>query len=115
MCAGATIQELERTTHPVRLEALADQLGANHDPSAIGALLWRLGGSIVQDDPDVEDAVCGALVSLAVMRPVGNQRFVFRARHELTEDTVSRLRELGGVDPDAVLPASLTSQPGGVR
>jgi hypothetical protein len=93
------VEELFRTTDPRRIEFLADFLGGAIDRTAIRPLLWRLGDSIVQDDPDVEDAVCGALVALCVMFTSGNQCFALRARHELQPDVVEVLRELSEVIP----------------
>ncbi len=74
---AAAIDELRSTNDSQRLEDLADMLGAVGDVRAIPALLYRLGDSIVQDDPDVENAVGDALVYLGVMRRLGNLNFRF--------------------------------------
>jgi hypothetical protein len=87
------VEELARTTNARRIETLADLVTPAADPAITHALLWRLGDCIVQDDPDVEDAVCSALVRLRVMRRLGNQRFQFRPRHELPSDVVAMLRD----------------------
>jgi hypothetical protein len=102
------IEELLRTTDPRRIEVLADVIGAANDRSAIRPLLWRLGDSMVQDDPDIEDAVCGALVALSVMTTSGNQCFALRPAHELPPDVVSVLRELA-----VAIPARYLLRPGG--
>jgi hypothetical protein len=93
------LQEFERTNDPRRIEALADRIGASGAPGAVRALLWRLGDWPVQEDPDVEDAVCGALVRLGVMRSRGNQTFAFLPRHELPPDVVDLVRQLGNAIP----------------
>jgi hypothetical protein len=58
-----------------RLEVLADLIGQEGDARAIPALFARLGDDRVKEYPDVEDAVCGALVKLGVMRKLGNLNF----------------------------------------
>jgi hypothetical protein len=93
------VSEIAHTPNARRLETLADLVTPKAEPAVTSALLWRLGDSIVQDDPDVEDAVCSALVRLSVMDQLGNQRFGFRPRHELPDDVVAQLR-----DNDAVIP-----------
>jgi len=65
------------------IEAAADRLGDIANPSVLDALLYRLGDAPVQEDPDVEDAVCSALVSLGVMHRLGNRNFRFVFRDEL--------------------------------
>ena len=60
-----------------KLEELADKLGEARDSRAIEPLLSRLGGDRVQEDRDVEDAVCGAFVKLGVMKQIGNLSFRF--------------------------------------
>jgi hypothetical protein len=93
------LEELEHTNDPARIEALADGLDDSGGVRATRALVWRLGDSHVQDDPDVEDAVCGALVSLGVMRSSGNQRFAFLPRHELPDGVAELLHQLETVIP----------------
>jgi hypothetical protein len=93
------LQEFERTNDLRRIEVLADRIGASGDPQAVRVLLLRLGEWPVQEDPDVEDAVCGALVRLGVMHSRGNQTFAFRPRHELPPDVVDLVRKLGNVVP----------------
>ncbi len=58
-----------------KLEKLADRIGNAGGKEAIETLLYRLGDDHVQDDPDVEDAVCTTLVKLGVMRTMGNLNF----------------------------------------
>ena len=62
-------------------------------------MLGRLGDVAVQEDRDVEDAVCGALVSLSVMRVVGNLRFAFVARHQLPDGVAEMIRALDPTIP----------------
>jgi hypothetical protein len=90
---------LDRTTDPREIEMVADQLGAADNPHAIRPLLMRLGDCHVQEDADVEDAVCRALVALDVMRSSGNLSFALRPRHLLAADVVEAVRELGPAIP----------------
>jgi hypothetical protein len=62
-------------------------------------LLWRLGDSVVQDDRDVEDAVCGALSALGVMRSAGSRTFSLRPQNELNDEVLAVLREFAVVLP----------------
>lgn len=64
-----------RARDPRQIEWGADRLGASGDPRVICPLLGRLGDATTLDDPDVEDAVCGALVALGVMEQRGNLDF----------------------------------------
>ena len=59
----------------------------------------RLGDCRVQDDPDIEDAVCRALVDLDVMWCSGNLSFSFRPRKALPDDVAETIRELVGTFP----------------
>jgi len=93
------IAEFECATRPCRIEFLADRLGATGDPRAVRPLLARLGDCRVQEYSDVEDALCGALVSLGVMRASGNMTFAFRPRHLLPPEVVEAVRELGPAVP----------------
>jgi hypothetical protein len=91
------LDELETTKDPRRLEALADLLGAAHDERAIPSLLNRLGDWSVQEDTDVEDAVCTALVELHVMHSLGHLRFFVLPPQCLTREAayaVEHLRQL---------------------
>lgn len=90
---------LAKTTRPRTIEFVADQLGVVGDRRAIRPLLMRLCDWHVQEDPDVEDAVCGALVSLGVMCSTGNLSFTLRPPEALVEDAVEAVRELAGVIP----------------
>lgn len=56
------IAEFRECQNFERLEKLADIIGNAGNKEAIKPLLYRLGDDHVQDDPDVEDAVCTALV-----------------------------------------------------
>jgi hypothetical protein len=93
------LQEFERTNDPRLIEALADRIGASGDERAVQALVSRLGDWPVRENPDVEDAVCGALVALGVMRSSGNQSFAFLPRHELPDGVFELVRQLGCVVP----------------
>jgi hypothetical protein len=99
MLGDPLLEELARTSDARRLEAIADALSDTTDQRAIRPLLWRLGDSIVQDDPDVEDAVCGALNALGVMRSAGSRTFSLRPRDELNDEVVHVLREFAAVLP----------------
>ena len=87
------------TTNPREIEVLADLLGAAGDRRAVRPLLMRLGDSKVQEDPDVEDAVCRALIALDVMRGHGNLSFCLRSRDELCASDAASIGELLGVIP----------------
>jgi hypothetical protein len=88
------LDELARTTTPRRILMLADLAGAEHEAATADVLLRRLGERVMDEDPDVERAVCRALVALAVMRPCGKDRFTLRARHELPLEVVELLHDL---------------------
>ena len=102
------IVRLVGTTKPREIELIADLLAAERDRRAIRPLLMRLGDSYVQEDADIEDAVCSALVALDVMCSHGNRTFFFlpgdarrrrgrvdpRARYR---DSVAVLRHAAGV------------------
>jgi hypothetical protein len=96
---GELVVRLARATRAREIEAIADQLGAAGDRTAIRPLLACLGDCHVQEDADVEDAVCGALVALDVMRSFGNCSFVVRPRHLLAPDVVEMITELGPAVP----------------
>jgi len=90
---------LDRTTEPHEIETIADQLGAAGDRRAIRPLLTRLSDCHVQEDADVEDAVCRVLVALDVMCSSGNLSFAFRPPHLLAPEVVETVRELGPAIP----------------
>jgi hypothetical protein len=93
------IDRLIDATDPHDIEELADRLGAARDRRAIRPLLTRLGDCHVQADPDLEDAVCHALMALGVMCSCGNLSFSLRPRQDLPDDVVGAIRELAGVIP----------------
>jgi hypothetical protein len=93
------IAVLAETTDPQMIELVADELNAARDRRAIRPLLMHLGDPRVQDDPDVEDAVCHALIALGVMRSTGNLTFSLRPRQALSEDVVETIRELAPAIP----------------
>jgi hypothetical protein len=76
-----------------RLEKLADRIGNAGNKEVIEQLLYRLGDDHVQDDPDVEDAVCTALVKLGVMRTMGNLNFRFLEKSLLPSGVLELLEE----------------------
>jgi hypothetical protein len=90
---------LIQTTNPRIIELVADQLGTTHDRRAIRPLLMRLGDCYVQEDRDVEDAVCRALVALEVMCCSGNLSFSLRPRRDLPDGVVATIREMAGTIP----------------
>jgi hypothetical protein len=53
----------------------------------------------VQHDADVEDAVCGALISLGVMCASGDHCFRLRPRRVLSDDVVDTIREFSRAIP----------------
>ena len=93
------IAVLERTSSSREIELTADLLGAARDSRAIRPLLVRLGDWHVQEDADVEGAVCHALVALGVMCSSGNHCFCLRPRQALADDVVETIRELDVVIP----------------
>jgi hypothetical protein len=90
----ALITQLLRSRDRRELEALADDLAATGAREAVHPLVVRLTGSFVQDDPDLECAVCDALVALGAMRWFGNLRYAFRPDHELCDEARRALSEL---------------------
>ena len=93
------IDRLDRAKRAFEIEAIADELGATGDHRAIRPLLGRLGDCCVQEDADVEDSVCRALVALDVMREFGNLSFALRPCHVLAPDVVEMIEELGPAIP----------------
>jgi hypothetical protein len=87
------------TTQAREIELIADHLGGAGDTRAIRPLLARLGDCQVQEDPDVEDAVCRALMALGVMQSSGNLSFSLRPRRSLPDDVVETIRELAATIP----------------
>ena len=75
----SVIERFHNATKFEEIEELADEIGrmaSRYRKAAVDALLSRLGDPVVQEDPDVEDAVCTALARLGVMRRKGNLNFV---------------------------------------
>jgi hypothetical protein len=97
--AAELIALLGRTTEPREIETIAYQLSVAGDRRAVRPLLMRLGDCHVQEDADVEDAVCRALVALDVMCSAGNLSFAFRKPHLLAPDVVETVRDLGPAIP----------------
>ncbi len=87
------IAEFESCQDSQRLEGLADRLGETGDALAIEPLLYRLGDCRVQEDQDVEDAVCGALVKHGVMQRLGNLNFRFLDESSLSTDVLDLLKK----------------------
>jgi hypothetical protein len=80
------LQQFRATSDLETLEQLADRLGESGDRRAVTTLLYRLGDLPVQEDRDVEDAVCDALVRFGVMRKLGNLTFEFNPPETLPEE-----------------------------
>jgi hypothetical protein len=101
--SDAAVEELiarfNHATHPREIETIADSLGAAGDTRAIRPLLMHLGDCQVQADTDVEDAVCGALISLGVMCASDTHCFRLRPRRALSDDAVGAVREFSGAIP----------------
>jgi hypothetical protein len=81
---AAAIGAFRNATQGLAIEQTADQLANISDIRSVDALLYRLADSKVQDDSDVEDAVCSALVRLGVMDKLGNLNFRIRSREKLS-------------------------------
>jgi hypothetical protein len=97
------IDAFSTATHPVQIEQRADLLRLVGDERAVPVLLGRLCESRVNDDPDVEDAVCGALVALGVMERRGNQRFYVRSDEHLTPRARQALNRAAGARAPSLL------------
>jgi hypothetical protein len=93
------IARLDAATNPREIEMIADQLRVSGDHRAIRPLLRHLGDGRVQDDPDVEDAVCRALMALGVMCSTGNGGFRLRPRGVLADEAVEAIGESAGLIP----------------
>lgn len=89
--AALMIEEFRGATDLQRIEQLADNLAEGGEGRAIGPLLYRLGDIQVQADPDVEDAVCGALVKFGVMLQLGNLNYRFEDSSKLEADVKKTL------------------------
>lgn len=74
---NSLIENFARAQDTSEIARLADDLGAAGDPAAIDILIYRLGDNNIQSDPDLEDAVCSALVRLRVMEKCGNLNYTF--------------------------------------
>ena len=71
------ISLLRDSQDPVVLEAVADEVGDRRLLRSASVLVDRLLGSRVQDDRDVEDAVCHALTMLGLMERRGHLTYFF--------------------------------------
>lgn len=87
------ITEFKESQDSERIEALADKLGETDDRQVIEPLLYRLGDSRVQEDPDIEDAVCTALVRLGVMQKLGNLNFRFVDESSMPEGIMNLIKK----------------------
>lgn len=81
------------------IEAVADDLGRLGDRRAIGPLVSMLADSRVNDDPDVEDAVCASLVLLGAMECRGNLNYSFVEPSRLNAECDDALRRMNPVIP----------------
>ena len=95
----ALIARLEASSNPSEIELIADQLRAAGDHRAIRPLLAHLGDDPVQADPNVEDAVCRALMALGVMSSSGRFKFSLRPREVLQDDAIEAIRDAAGTIP----------------
>lgn len=99
----ALVAQLLRTRDRIELEMLADDLATTRSTQAVRALVLRLSDSLVQDDPDVETAVCDALVALGVMTSAGNLRYAFRPDGELDAEARRAISYLRPIVPTRYL------------
>ena len=74
---ASLIEEFRNSLRSQQLQELADVLADTPGDDVTAALLERLGSDQVQDDPDVENAVCTALVKRGIMRELGNLNYRF--------------------------------------
>jgi hypothetical protein len=72
-----------------QLEHLADIMGDSGNDKVIKPLLERLFDDKVQEDADVEDAVCSALVKMGVMERLGNLNFKFLDKKDSPVDVAN--------------------------
>ena len=93
------IVRLRTSRKPEEIEALADDLGRLGDVRAVGPLAARLADSRVQDDPDLEDAVCSSLVRLGAMDQRGNLTYAFADPSRLSPESAAVLGRLDSVLP----------------
>lgn len=93
------IVRLDDATDPQEIVQIADGLGASRDPRAIRPLLEHLGHHGVQDNPEVEGALCRALIALGVMWRSGDHTFCLRSRRALSDDVAETVHELAGSIP----------------
>jgi hypothetical protein len=100
------IVRLMSSTSPEEIEAVADYLGASADSRAIGPLASRLADNRVNDDPDLEDAVCSSLVSLGAMRQHGNLNYAFVEPDRLDPIARDALQRLSSILPRRYFEAS---------
>jgi hypothetical protein len=87
------IAEFREATSSEVMEQLADELAATGDRQVIAPLIYRLCDIQVREDPDVEDAVCGALARFGVMRQLGNLNYRFEDTSKLDSDVIGLLQE----------------------
>jgi hypothetical protein len=87
------IEEFLKSPDIQRMEQIADQLAEIGERDAIDPLLYRLGDIQVQEDPDVEDSVCGALSKLKVMQKLGNQNFRFVDKSKMAPEIITLIEE----------------------
>jgi len=87
------IKEFQKCNDLQELEKLADLLGDIGDVLAIEPLINRLGDDYVQEDSDVEDAVCDALVKLGMMKKIGNLNFKFKEESSMPKGGYSILEK----------------------
>ncbi len=79
------LQSLFSDTNDLKfIEVAVDRLSKfEKTPGIISSILYRIGDDRVQEDPDVEDAVCEALVKLGIMKRTGiNQMYKIVAQQD---------------------------------
>jgi phosphoglycerate kinase len=93
MSCEKLIEEFKSTNDLQKMETLADELGETGDNRAIDILLYRVGDIQTQEDDDVHESICGALVNLGVMRKLGNLNYLIEDESKLSPEVKEMLEK----------------------